>query len=206
MPRLDDVLAAVSGLGLGLSLIVVIGAQNAFVLQQGLRGEYVTPVVVVCALSDLVLIGAGIAGLGALVTAAPAVLTAVRLAGVAFLVTYALLAARRAWRPRTLDPSDAAERRLAAPAVIGTCLALTWLNPHVYLDTMVLLGSVATSHGPQRWWFGAGAGLASILWFAALGYGARLLRPVFAKPVAWRILDAAIAVTMLFVAATLLHG
>ena len=198
-------IAALTGLGFGLSLIVVIGAQNAFVLRQGLRREYVTAIVAVCAASDAVLIGAGVAGLGALVQKVPTVLVVTRIGGAAFLVCYAVLAARRAWRPGTLDAA-ATNGSLAWPAAIGTCLALTWLNPHVYLDTVVLLGSVAASHGAQRWWFGAGAACASILWFAGLGYGARLLRPLFARRVAWRLLDAAIALTMVTVAIGLLRG
>ena len=197
-------LAALSGLGFGLSLIIAIGAQNAFVLRQGLRAEHVTAIVAICALSDVVLIAAGVAGLGALVRALPALLTAARYGGAAFLLCYALLAARRALRPGRLD-ADPAGRSLTAPAAIGTCLALTWLNPHVYLDTVVLLGSVASTHGADRWWFAVGAVVSSVLWFAALGYGARLLRPLCTRPAAWRCLDAGVAVIMLAVAAGLLH-
>ncbi|MBD3779496.1 LysE/ArgO family amino acid transporter [Cellulomonas sp. ES6] len=198
---------ALTGLLLGLSLIVAIGAQNAFVLRTGLQGTHVLPVVAVCALSDAVLIAAGVAGLGVLVDRAPVVLTVARLAGAAFLLGYAALAARRAWRPAG-DALDAAGG--SAPArlwpVVATCLALTWLNPHVYLDTVVLLGSVAGTHGGLRWWFAAGAAAGSVLWFTGLGYGARLLRPLFARPGAWRVLDAAIALVMAAIAVSLLRG
>lgn len=202
--------AALAGLAFGLSLIVAIGAQNAFVLRTGLRREHVLPVVVVCAASDAVLIAAGVGGLGAVVDREPAVLTAARIGGAAFLIGYAAVAVRRALRPGALtaaapDPGGAGPRPAAWP-VVATALALTWLNPHVYLDTVVLLGSVAGTHGAQRWWFGAGAVAASVVWFSALGYGARLLRPVFARPGAWRVLDGAIAVVMLAIAASLLAG
>ena len=188
-------LATAAGLGLGLSLIVAIGAQNAFVLRQGLRLEHVAAVVAVCFLSDAVLIAAGVAGAGALVSRAPGAVRVVCFAGAAFLLGYGLLAARRALRPAALLP-DATGTRTGLAATVTTCLALTWLNPHVYLDTVVLLGSLASTYDGRRWWFGVGAGLGSALWFTALGYGARLLRPVFARPAAWRALDAVIAVVM----------
>ncbi|WP_431521235.1 LysE/ArgO family amino acid transporter [Blastococcus capsensis] len=188
-------LAALAGLGMGLSLIVAIGAQNAFVLRQGLRLEHVTAVVVVCAVSDAVLILAGVAGNSWLSTRLPDAITVIRVAGAAFLLGYATLAARRALRPSSIAV-DAGGARNGLLASVVTCLALTWLNPHVYLDTVLLLGSVADSLGAGRWWFGAGAALGSVLWFSALGYGARFLRPLFARPAAWRILDAGIAVVM----------
>jgi len=198
-------LAVLAGLGLGLSLIIAIGAQNAYVLRQGLRREHIGVVIAICAVSDLVLIALGVAGLGFLVDGAPWLLVAIRFAGAAFLLVYAVLAARRAIRPAdTLRAADGGTARLAA--VAGTAVALTWLNPHVYLDTVVLLGSVASTHGDDRWWFGAGAGLGSILWFTALGLGARLLAPVFARRVAWRILDGTIAVVMAGIAASLVAG
>jgi L-lysine exporter family protein LysE/ArgO len=222
MPTVEDVLAALSplaaGLAAGLSLIVAIGAQNAFVLRQGLRREHVLPVVLVCALSDLVLIAAGTAGLGALVTGAPVLLTVVRWGGAAFLLTLATLAARRALRPGGLDPASGAGATSARSAV-GTSLALTWLNPHVYLDTVLLLGSLAAGYAAAhaggagaadpdaaRWLFGAGAMVASVAWFTALGFGARLLAPVFARPGAWRVLDGAIAVVMATIGVSLLLG
>ncbi|MCS5722473.1 LysE/ArgO family amino acid transporter [Herbiconiux sp. CPCC 203407] len=250
-----DPLAALAGLGFGLSLIVAIGAQNAFVLRQGLLRRHVLAVVAVCAISDVVLIGLGVSGIGVLVERLPALLVAARIGGAVFLVVYGLLAARRALRPgaaltpdlaapevgegrrdggivgdgiapgeavgtdhtatgsasTTTSTAPATRRRTSRAtggllAAILTALALTWLNPHVYLDTVVLLGSIASTHGDSRWIFGAGAALGSIIWFTALGYGARLLRPVFAKPVAWRVLDGIIAVMMIAIAASLLLG
>jgi L-lysine exporter family protein LysE/ArgO len=198
-------LAALSGLGLGLALIVAIGAQNAFVLRQGLRGEHVVPVVAVCALSDLALIAAGVAGTGALLDRVPAAVTVIRWAGAAFLLAYGAVALRRAARPAGALLADAAQRTPLLPTVL-TASALTWLNPHVYLDTVVLLGSVAATQGDLRWHFGAGAAVGSLLWFSALGAGARLLRPVFARPTAWRVLDGGIAVVMVLLAVGLLRG
>ena len=131
----------------------------------------------------------------------------VRWVGAAFLLLYGLFAARRAMRPSRLEATEASAPKTASTvAVAATCLALTWLNPHVYLDTVVLLGSVAGTHGDERWWFGAGAIAGSILWFSALGYGARFLRPLFAKPIAWRVLDGVIAVVMIAIAVSLLLG
>lgn len=197
--------ALASGLGFGLSLIVAIGAQNAFVLRQGLLRQHVLPVVAVCAVSDAVLIAAGIVGLGSLLDLAPWLIDVMRVGGAAFLLTYAVLAARRAWRPSAIGtPADEASGSVWP--VVTTAVALTWLNPHVYLDTVVLLGSVAGTHGDDRWWFGVGAIVASIVWFTSLGFGARLLQPVFARPSAWRVLDALIAVVMALIAASLLHG
>jgi L-lysine exporter family protein LysE/ArgO len=195
-------LAVVSGLALGLGLIVAIGAQNAFVLRQGLRLEHVAAVVGVCALSDLALIVAGVLGAGAAVSRVPWLIPVVCFAGAAFLLCYGALAARRALRPGTLL-SDVAGARTGLAVTIGTCLALTWLNPHVYLDTVVLLGSMASTYGEYQWQFAAGAGLGSMLWFTGLGYGARLLRPVFARPAAWQVLDGGIAVVMSALAVSL---
>jgi L-lysine exporter family protein LysE/ArgO len=198
-------LAVVSGLGLGLALIAAIGAQNAFVLRQGLRGEHVVAVVAVCALSDLVLITAGVAGTGALLDRVPEAVTAIRWAGAAFLLTYGALAARRALRSAAALRTEAVATTARTPALL-TAAALTWLNPHVYLDTVVLLGSVAATQGELRWHFGAGAAVASVLWFSALGIGARLLRPVFARPGAWRVLDGLVAVVMAALAVGLVRG
>lgn len=194
-----------AGLGLGLSLIVAIGAQNAFVLRQGLRREHVLVVVAICAASDAVLIAAGVAGLGALLEQAEWLLVVVRIAGAAFLTWYGIRAAMRAFRPATLDANAEGEPTSRRTAVL-TVLALTWLNPHVYLDTVVLLGSIGATHGDTRWWFAAGAMLGSVLWFSALGFGSRLLRPLFARPVSWRILDGLIAVVMIGIAVSLLLG
>jgi L-lysine exporter family protein LysE/ArgO len=198
-------LPLLSGLGFGLSLIVAIGAQNAFVLRQGLRREHVLAVVIVCAASDALLIAAGVGGLGSLLQLAPWLLVVVRIGGAAFLIVYGALAARRALNPKALETTDDSRPRSLLP-VLATVLALTWLNPHVYLDTIVLLGSIAATHGGDRWWFGLGAAVASILWFTALGFGARLLQPVFLKPIAWRVLDAVIALVMWAIAANLLVG
>ncbi|WP_240665911.1 LysE/ArgO family amino acid transporter [Agromyces sp. LHK192] len=249
-----DLTALIAGIGLGLSLIVAIGAQNLFVLRQGIRREHVFAVAAICAISDFVLIVVGVSGIGAVLNAVPWLVDVVRWAGAAFLVTYGLLAAKRAWRPSgealRVEASDAKaspspeasepvfavqeisardgvsgvdtptgstgspEPRTDAPAAgggrtirtlartslaatIGTCLALTWLNPHVYLDTVFLLGSVANTHGDGRWWFALGAGLASILWFFGLAYGSRGLGRWLSGPRAWRLLDAVIAVVMI---------
>lgn len=178
-----------------MALIAAIGAQNAFVLRQGIRREHVLPVIAVCTVSDLLLITAGIAGIGAVITAHPDAVTVAKFGGVAFLIGYGALAARRAFRPSTLNPSERTPARLAE--VLVTCLALTWLNPHVYLDTVVLLGTLANEHHEQRWLFGAGAVLASAIWFLGLGLGAKRLAGLFATPMTWRILDGVIAVTMI---------
>ena len=195
--------SALAGFAASVVLIVAIGAQNAFVLRQGLRREHVVPVVLTCAVSDLLLIAAGIAGLGAVVAARPAAVTIIRWVGAAFLIAYAGLAAKRAVRPAALQPTDRAPATLRATLL--TCLALTYLNPHVYLDTVLLLGSVAQQQ-PHRWPFGIGAAAASAVWFTALGAGAHRLAPVLARPAAWRLLDGLIALVMLAVAATLLTG
>jgi L-lysine exporter family protein LysE/ArgO len=176
------------------TLIAAIGAQNAFVLRQGIRGEHVLTVVAVCTVSDILLISAGIAGFGALINAHPSVVDIAKFGGAAFLIGYGLLAARRAWRPSTLTPSDAAPVRLAQAVI--TCLALTFLNPHVYLDTVVLLGAIANEHRDDRWLFGIGAVTASAVWFVSLGLGARRLANLFATPLTWRILDGLIAIMM----------
>ncbi|HYQ63808.1 LysE/ArgO family amino acid transporter [Actinophytocola sp.] len=198
----DLLLAAVAGFGTGLSLIMAIGAQNAFVLRQGIRRNAVLAVVVICAASDAVLIALGVGGVGALVLAFPAVLTVVGFAGGAFLLCYGFLAARRALRPSAMHLDNAP----AANRVVLTCLALTWLNPHVYLDTVLLLGTVAAHRGDLRWAFGAGAALASLCWFTALGFGARLLTGVFARPSSWRVLDGLVAATMVTIGVTLVAG
>lgn len=197
--------AAIAGFGTGLSLIVAIGAQNALVLRQGVRRQAVLAVIGICAVSDAILIALGVAGLGAAVTAWPAALTVVGLAGGGFLICYGMLAARRVLRPAvgqalTTTGGSAGSARSA----VLTCLAMTWLNPHVYLDTVLLLGSVAADRGSLRWVFGLGAMLASLTWFAGLGYGARLLSGVLSRPTAWRVLDSLVAATMLTIGAMLL--
>jgi L-lysine exporter family protein LysE/ArgO len=177
------------------TLIAAIGAQNAFVLRQGIRREHVLPVVALCTVSDIVLISAGIAGVGALISAHPSALNIAKFGGALFLVGYGLLAARRAWRPSSLNPSQKAPARLIE--VLVTCAALTFLNPHVYLDTVVLLGALANEHRDERWLFGVGAVTASAVWFFGLGLGARRLAGLFASPLTWRILDGLIAAMML---------
>ncbi|BBY20306.1 L-lysine exporter [Mycobacterium stomatepiae] len=184
------------------TLIAAIGAQNAFVLRQGIRREHVLAVVSVCAISDLLLITAGIAGVGALVTAHPQTVAIATLGGAAFLLGYGALAARRALRPSTMAPSQDGSAQLLS--VVLTCLALTFLNPHVYLDTVVLLGTLANQHADGRWLFGIGAVTASVVWFVSLGFGARRLAGLFANPLTWRILDGVIAVTMVALAASLI--
>lgn len=188
------------GFGIGLSLIVAIGAQNAFVLRCGIARAHVTTVVAICAVSDAVLILAGVLGVGAVVRRFPTAVTIVTVAGAVFLVGYGLLALNRARRPAALDVTGVvgpASRSAAA----ATALALTWLNPHVYLDTVVFLGSVSNREtGSDRWLFAAGAVTASLVWFTGLGYGARVATPFFARPASWRILDAVIGVVMLSIA------
>jgi L-lysine exporter family protein LysE/ArgO len=197
--------ALIAGLLTGLSLIVAIGAQNAFVLRQGLLRQHIGPVVAVCAISDLVLIGAGVAGIGAIVAHAPTALTVVRWLGAAFLTAYGVRSLWRARRADALTASSSTEPRLRG-ALVQT-VALTWLNPHVYLDTVLLLGSIAAHHGPTgKWWFAVGAGLGSILWFAGLGYGARLAAPLLSRPRAWQVLDVLIGLTMLTIAYQLARG
>ncbi|GEA88427.1 LysE/ArgO family amino acid transporter [Cellulomonas cellasea] len=195
---------ALVGLVTGLGLIVAIGAQNAFVLRQGLRREHVLGVVLMCALADAALVTAGVAGLGPVLTAHETVMAVVRYGGAAFLGWFAFSAARRALRPAALQPAadDAPGGRTR---VLLTCAALTFLNPHVYLDTVVLLGSVA--HQQDRpWAFAAGAVTASFGWFTTLGFGAGRLAPLFARPRAWQVLDALVALVMAALAVSLVVG
>jgi L-lysine exporter family protein LysE/ArgO len=184
-----------TGFVTAFTLIAAIGAQNAFVLRQGIRREHVLPVVAVCTVSDMALIAAGIGGFGVLIAAHPDIVTVAKIGGATFLVGYGLLAARRALRPATLNPAEVAPARLAG--VLATCLALTFLNPHVYLDTVVLIGALANQHADGRWLFGVGAIAASAVWFTSLGFGARRLSGLFAAATTWRILDGVIAATMI---------
>ena len=187
--------ALTTGFFTGLSLIVAIGAQNAFVLRQGLLRRHRLPVALICSLADAALIGAGVYGFGLAASSIPALLDIARWSGAAFLAAYGTLAAHRAWRGESLADDEA--RPMALLPAVTICLALTFLNPHVYLDTVILLGSLANQHGNRsRWHFGAGAALASIVWFFLLAYGARALRPLFTRPRSWRILDGSIAVVM----------
>ncbi len=196
--------AAVTGFATGFSLILAIGAQNAFVLRQGLMRAHVFAVCLVCALSDAVLISAGVAGMGTLSAAAPWLPTALALAGAAFLLVYGALSLARAFRTEALRAAGHGTGSLAR--ALGTCLALTWLNPHVYLDTLALIGAVSAGFVAwnQKLAFGAGAVLASFVFFFGLGYGARLLAPVFARPRAWMVLDMVIALVMWSIAAALI--
>ena len=185
------------GFGTMMTLIVAIGAQNAFVLRQGLRRQAVAKVVAVCAISDAILVAVGVAGFGAIVRRWPQVITVAAIVGGLFLLGYGFLAARRAFQPSSLTVADSDSNR-----PVLTALALTWLNPHVYLDTLLLLGSIAAG----RWLFGVGAVTASVTWFVALGFGARLLSPLFAKPRSWRVLDGLIAAVMISLGVALIVG
>jgi L-lysine exporter family protein LysE/ArgO len=195
--------SAVEGFLLAVSIIVAIGPQNAFVLRQGLQKRHVFAVASACALSDIVLIAAGVAGLGALVQQHPALLTAIALIGAVFLFVYGALSLRRAFRPASLAPAEA--QAMSVSRALGTALALTFLNPHVYLDTVVLIGGLSARHGgAASIAFGIGAATASTVWFYGLGYGARLLAPVFARPAAWRVLDIVVTLLMWGIALSLL--
>jgi len=198
--------AYLTGVFTGAGLIIAIGPQNAHVLRLGILRRQVLSTVLVCACVDAVLIVAGLSGMGALVQASPVLLQLTALGGAVFLGWYGILAARRALRPQGMSIGHVAD---AAPvttlAAIGAALAFSLLNPHVYLDTVVLLGSIGGQQPPvMRPWFGGGAVTASFVWFFALGFGAHHLAPLFARPLAWRVLDAAIAVTMWAIAASLL--
>ena len=197
--------AYLSGLGVGAGLIVAIGAQNAFVLARGVRANHHLAVAGVCALCDLALIGARVLGLGSAVAAHPGLAAAAGWGGAAFLFWYGSLALRAALRPRSLEarPDGDLSRRVA----VASALAVSLLNPHVYLDTVVLLGSVSGSFpGAQRWGFGLGAGTASVLWFFGLALGGRLLAPLFARPAAWRLLDGTVCLTLWGVALSLVRS
>ena len=194
-------LAIPAGFLTGLSLIVAIGAQNAFVLRQGLRRQHVLAVVLICAFSDALLIVLGIAGLGAAINSAPLLLEVFRYGGAAYLLWFAIRAIRRAVRPSALVESDKQIDSLRQTIV--TALALTYLNPHVYIDTVLLLGSIANQF-QDRWLFGLGAASASFVWFFSLGFGASWLGKYVKKPVFWRILDVFIAIVMITIAAMLL--
>ncbi len=197
--------AAAGGFFLGAGLIIAIGAQNAFVLRQGLRRSHVFAICLACSLADTLLIVAGVAGLGTLIARSPRLITLVTVGGAIFLTVYGLLAARRVLRTESLTPADSPDTDLKG--ALAACFAFTFLNPHVYLDTVVLVGSLSAAHeGAARVAFAAGASLASFVWFFGLGYGARLLTPIFGRPAAWRVLDGFVALVMWSLAATLLLG
>ena len=192
-----------TGLLTGLGLIVAIGAQNAFVLRQGIRREHIAAVVVLCAAADAVLILGGTAGIGALVSSFPQILGILRWGGAAYLIWFGIRSFISALKPAILTGQGPRSRG----SVITTTLALTFLNPHVYLDTVVLLGSLANQYGESaRWVFAAGAVLGSILWFAGLGYGARALSGPLGRPRTWQVLDLLIGVVMLVLAVKLVLG
>ncbi len=196
--------AAFTGAALGLTLIVAIGAQNAFVLRQGLRREHVGPIVAFCAIADALLMATGVAGLAQLLAQRPLLAQVMTAAGALFLFVYGVRALWRSARPQSLQ-AGAGAGALTLKQALAQSAAFTLLNPHVYLDTVVLVGTVGAQHGPQRGWFVLGASLASLLWFTSLGYGARWLAPLFARPRAWQWLDGLIGVVMLGLAALLVQ-
>lgn len=197
--------AALAGFALGFSLIMAIGAQNAFVLRQGLRGEYVLALVLTCALSDAILIVAGVLGFGALVEAYPMAVDLARWGGAAFLVFYGAISFRAAFKGgEALEDKNGGGAK-SLRAAVTTCLLLTWANPHVYLDTVVLLGGISSQYDPA-WGFGLGAVISSFVFFFSLGFGARLLRPLFTSARAWQMLDVLVGLTMWAIAAKLLLG
>lgn len=197
--------ALIAGYLTAISLIAAIGAQNAFVLRQGLRRDHVLPVVLLCAGSDALLIALGIAGTGTLTRLAPWLATAMLYGGAAFLFAYGALRFRAALRGgEALMPAPGTAASLSR--TLGTCLVLTWANPHVYLDTVVLLGAISAQYSPHQWAFGAAAALGSFSFFAALGFGARLLSPIFAQPRAWVLLEVIVGLTMWAIATSLLLG
>lgn len=184
---------------------MAIGPQNAFVVRQGALRRHVTVVVAVCAVSDVVLIAAGVSGTGAMLAGRPWLMTVARAGGAVALLVYAPLAARRATDSSGIDRASA-QGQAGRMAVIAACLAFTWLNPAVYVDTIVLLGSVAHIQSPRQWWFGAGAAIASVVWFAALATAARLAHAVLTRPRVWRAVDCFVAVVMSVTALRLLLG
>jgi L-lysine exporter family protein LysE/ArgO len=197
--------AFTTGFALGATLIVAIGAQNAFVLRQGIRREHVAPIVIFCALADLLLIGAGVAGLAGILGDQPTLVSLLTIAGSAFLVWYGIRAMRRSLLPQSLHAASGTE-----PLSLGNAMAqaagFTLLNPHVYLDTVLLMGSIGTRQPPDtRIWFVGGAACASGVWFTTLGFGARLLAPIFARPRAWQVLDTIVGLTMLSLAVALIR-
>lgn len=196
--------SGIAGFLLGFSLIMAIGAQNAFVLRQGLRGEHVLALVLTCAISDTILIAAGVAGFGVVVKAYPQAVDIARWGGAAFLVCYGAMSFRAALRGgEALE--DKGRGATSLGAAVATCLVLTWANPHVYLDTVVLLGGLSSQYA-SPWVFGLGAILSSFVFFFSLGFGARLLRPLFTSARAWQVLDVVVGLTMWAIAAKLLFG
>jgi len=194
--------AGFAGLVAGLGLIVAIGAQNVFVIRQGLAKSHVLLVVLICAVSDTALIVAGVGGLGAVIQALPWLLLVFKVFGSLYLVWFGIKSIQAAIKGEYLD-TQATDQVLSAKKVAATCLMFTWLNPHVYLDTVIFLGGLANQFASQRWWFALGACLASWLWFAVIGFGAKSASKWMSKPVFWKVLDSVIAALM-FSLATLL--
>lgn len=194
-------IALVPGFLTGLSLIIAIGAQNAFVIKQGLLRQHVLLIVLICAISDAVLIFLGTGGLGALVQSNQGLLEVVRWFGVAYLTWFGIKSAKSAFTNQSLQASESST--VSAIKVATTVLALTWLNPHVYLDTVILLGSVANQFNSDRWYFATGASVASVLWFTAIGFGARAASKYMSRPIFWKVLDSLIALIMFSIAITL---
>ena len=197
--------AALAGFALGGSLIIAIGAQNAFVIRQGVLNQYVFWVCLFCSLSDTILIWSGIYGLAAVLAVAPQLLALLRYGGAVFLIWYGVKAFRRALNPGAMRDSDRSTRSLAS--AIAMCAAFTWLNPHVFIDTVVLVGSIANARAAgERAPFAVGASLASFVWFFVIGYGAKALRGPLSQPKVWRGIDLAIAGIMFWIAIKLLLG
>ena len=192
-------LAFLPGLLTGLSLIIAIGAQNAFVIRQGLTRQHVLLVVAICAVSDALLILLGISGLGVLIQSVPALLEVIRWFGVAYLTWFGIRSLRSAFKTQSLDASGVSQAS-SAGKVAETALGLTFLNPHVYLDTVILLGSIGNTFGADKWFFAMGAACGSVLWFFSIGFGAKAASGLMKKPVFWRILDSIIAFVMFSIA------
>ena len=195
----------IAGFSLSLSLILAIGSQNAFVIKQGIKKQHVFLVCLVCGTSDAILISMGVSGFGALVQEFPSIEQFARFGGAAFLLVYSFLSFKSAFKEshamNLVGESDSSWKK-----TVLICLAFTWLNPHVYLDTVVLLGSISTQYEATKFYFGLGAVSASFVFFFSLGYGARLLKPLFQKPSSWKILEFLVGVMMLFIAISLLLG
>lgn len=196
--NLPTVLAFIPGFLTGLSLIVAIGAQNAFVIKQGLARQYVLLVVVICTLSDLTLIALGAGGLGKIVQSNASFLEVIRWFGVAYLTWFGIKTLRSVFKKEKLITSEYSSESIGK--IARTTLALTWLNPHVYLDTVILLGTVSNQFKENRWIFSAGAMLASTLWFAAIGFGAQSAARFMSRPIFWKVLDGVIAAIMFSIA------
>ena len=191
-----------SGFLLGFSFILAIGAQNAFVLKQGLKQQHIFMVCAICALSDALLISLGVAGFGEIVSRFPSIETVARYGGALFLTLYALKSFYSSFtQTHVLNPADEAPESVLK--IILMCLAFTWLNPHVYLDTVVLIGAISTKYETTKLQFGLGAVTASFMFFFLLGYGAKVLLPLFQKPISWKVLEFMIGLVMLSIALSL---